>query len=210
MKYNLIGCDFSLNKPALSIEIDNKLNFFFFPLEYNEKKLPLLTECGINVYNRERICKLESDSTKQMKYHLLSAISLSELIVEKIKPILNPNYKTIFSSEGLSFGSIGDASLQLSGYKYIFLSKILEICEPENILTYAPITIKKTAGCSKRGTNKLDVINSFIENGPNVLIRSKMKEQNTPLKLKVNWIPGIDDIVDSWWCLETLKQKMFG
>ena len=206
MKLNLIGCDFSINKPALSIETDNKLSFLFFPLEYNEKKMPLLCDNDIFVYNRKRLISF-NDSTSQMNYHLLMAISLADLIVEKIKLFLNPNYKTIFASEGLSFGSIGDASLQLSGYKYIFLSKMLELCKPEDIYTYAPITIKKTAGCSKKGASKLDIINSFIENGPNVHIRNNMKNDKTPLKLKVNWIPGIDDIVDSWWCLETLKQK---
>ena len=196
MKYNLIGCDFSVNKPALTLEKDNQLYFFFFPLEYNVKKIQLLINQDVNIFNRER-SHCDQDSSGQMNYHLLTSISLANLIIDKIKPFLNPTYKTIFASEGLSFGSVGDASLQLSGYKYIFLSKILDICDINNIYTFAPITIKKIAGCSGKGKTKLDVINSFIENGPNVKLRSEMKIPNTPLKLKINWIPGINDIVDS-------------
>jgi hypothetical protein len=74
------------------------------------------------------------------------------------------------------------------------------------MFTYAPITIKKTAGCSKKGTKKADMIEAF-KIMPNEF--SKYLRNNESLfKTKGgNWITHLDDLVDSFWALETLREK---
>ena len=79
----------------------------------------------------------------------------------------------------------------------------------DNMFTYSPITVKSTAGCAKRGMGKADMINKFIEEGPHCIFNHVLKE--SPDKFKTpkskNWITHLDDFVDAYFVLETLRKK---
>ena len=72
-----------------------------------------------------------------------------------------------------------------------------------------PITVKSIAGCAKKGMGKMEMINAFMEKGPHCIFNHELKENSQNFKNKngKNWIAHLDDIVDSYWVLETLKVK---
>lgn len=212
MNYNLIGLDFSINKPAMTAYINNNLYFYVWPSSIDNKSLQILKDNDVNITNRQLDPINIKDSTLLNREHISRAIELSSLIIRDIKYLLtlgHPNTQTFLASEGLSFGSTGDAALNLAMYKAIFLSDVAQKLNIWNFYTYAPITIKSIAGCSKKNQNKKeDMINAF----KNEHIMHKLMEtiniNENSLKKKTNYIPTIDDIVDSYFCLKTLHNKL--
>jgi hypothetical protein len=111
--------------------------------------------------------------------------------------------------EGVSYGSSGNVVLQLGGYKYMIMDALARIVPLENMYTYSPITVKKVAGCSKRGTPKSEVIEAFISGShPNTLKTAIRADKLSFMKKGgKNFIDHLDDLVDSYWVLETLRDK---
>lgn len=204
---NLIGIDFSINKSAATIFQNNKYQFFGWPFELQKRLPDLYKSAGVNIIVREDN-KIKGDNvSEQMRYQVKNAKYVSDLIFDTLKPYLNKD--TVIAYEGISYGSSGDVILQLGGYKYLLMNKLSEIVPLENMFTYSPITVKKTANCSKRGTNKSDVIESFIlSSNDNCLKQALIKDKESFMKKGgKNFIDHLDDIVDSYWVLETLRLK---
>jgi len=92
--------------------------------------------------------------------HTIRSTELANLIVETLDHFLEfiayvePGAPIYISSEGLSYGSTGDAALNLATYKGVLLSKLYEHYKGRlyGLYTYSPITLKATAGCA--GKNK--------------------------------------------------------
>lgn len=208
----LIGCDFSVNKPALSLLKDGTLKFFFFPLSLTKKEEEMwaaVEDVECTSRNLESMSTKDYTSSSLAKEHIARAVSLSDMIVRRLEKEIGgiSSDQVFFSSEGLSFGSFGDATLNLATYKGIFLSKLYEVLKIENMFTYSPITIKATANCAKRekSKNKLCMIEAFAAESLSSDFRSKVADGS--LKSKTNFIHGTDDIVDSYWCLKTMQAK---
>lgn len=210
----IFAFDFSMSKPALCVYINNKIYFYCFPMNLDEVSNDKLISVGVNVYNRKLnpINKKKYNSHELVLEHIQRANDLSNKIIYIIISLLKKfeiNYKdVIISSEGLSFGSKGDAMLDLSGYKYVLLSKLKELGF-ENIKTYSPITIKSIAGCNKKSEyGKLAMIEKIKEENNNIhsFIDSL---KNTPeiLKKKTAYVNCVDDLVDAYWCLKTTIEK---
>lgn len=73
--------------------------------------------------------------------------------------------------------------------------------------TYAPTSLKATAGC-KRGSSKEDMINHLGDELDNLHILFKnVRDDNMSLRKKKNYVKGLDDIADSYWCLRTTIKK---
>lgn len=199
---NIIGIDFSISKTACCVFSDNQHKFFLFPKEIKPKLKELYTNNDVNII--ERTTQQIDDITK---YDIVNASNLADLIILTLKEYLNN--ETIIAFEGSSFSSRGNVTLSLTAWRYILIYKLINIINIDNIHTFSPITIKSAAGCAKRGMNKKDMINAFIEKGPECKLRDVLK--TTPeLFMKKggnNWIEGIDDIADSLWVLETLRKK---
>ena len=79
----------------------------------------------------------------------------------------------------------------------------------ENMYTYSPITVKKTAGCSKRGTPKSEVIEAFISGSHDNSLKRAIRADRESFMKKggKNFIDHLDDLIDSYWVLETLRDK---
>lgn len=217
MNYPIIfAFDFSINKPAMCEFINNKLNFYFWPINIDKVSKEVLESCNVNVVDRnlDNIHGKEYDESTLICEHVNRAVNLSKMIITTIIDILNKNHiynysDIIIANEGFAFGANGNAILDLSGYKYILMNEFMQNGF-KIFKTYAPTSLKATAGC-KRGTTKEDIINN-LSNELDILhpLFNKIKHDNSSLRKKKNYVTGLDDIADSFWCLKTtiLKEKI--
>jgi len=205
----LIGCDFSINKPACCVYIPRINSYKFFGWPYKpQKKLPdLYKNAGVNIIERIDDKEKGDDVSAKMRYEVKNAEYISNLIYETLLPYLNE--ETYIGFEGISYGSSGDVILQLGGYKYMIMSILSKLVPLKNMFTYSPITVKKTAGCSKRGLGKHAVIESFISYSNNNTLKTAIKKDKLSFMKKGgnNFVDHLDDLIDAYWVLETLKEK---
>lgn len=206
---NLIGIDFSINKPCICILKDNKYSFFGFPYGMKETYKSLFKENGVSIIDRLDD-KLKGDNiSSKLRYEVNNAKYLSTLIFDTIKSNIDFSKETYIAYEGLSYGSSGDVVLQLGGYKFVLMDKLSSIIPLDNMYTYSPISIKKTAGCSKKGMNKKDMIHSFLNLSLNNKFHESLKNKRDLFMKKgmLNWIEFVDDCIDAFWTLETLRDR---
>lgn len=208
--YTIFSFDFSINKPAMCIYHNDKIYFYTWPLNIDEKSYNRLKDCNINIVNRNlnSIDKKKFDSNSLVLEHVKRCNELINLIYNDILNFINENNidinNVIISSEGLSYGSNGDATLNLAAYKQVLLNKFYEN-GLTNIKTYSPISIKATAGKSKKGeTSKTKMIDAIKEENPkNHIFIETLIYNSEKLKKKTAYIQTIDDLVDAYWCLKT-------
>lgn len=204
---NLIGFDFSINKPAAFIYSNGSYSFFGWPYGMKDKHKQQYHEAGVTIIDRTDTKDKGDNVSSKLRYEVANSKYLANLIFDSIKDYLNE--ETYIGFEGLSYGSSGDVVLQLGGYKYMLMDKLTERTPLKNMFTYSPITIKKTAGCSKRGMNKKDMIESFINENIDLRFKNSLRKKRDEFMKKggKNWIDFVDDLVDSYWTLETLRIK---
>ena len=211
----IFAFDFSMIKPAMCAYIDGKISFYVWPSDIDDKSSEMLSVSGINVYNRylPKMKDKEYDESSLIMEHVNRASNLAEMIVKTINSILEeyaPDEKkenVIISNEGFAFSARGDAVLDLSGYKYILMYELIKNGF-KNFRTYSPITLKKTAGCSKKGLGKEAMIESMSNQKEfNHVFIETLKNHPEFLKKKTNYVMCVDDIADSFWCLKTTLDK---
>jgi hypothetical protein len=204
---NIIGFDFSINKPAACVFSNNKYFFYAWPYQLSEKYLEIYKTAGVNIINRIDTKDKGETLSSKMRYEVENSDYLANLITETLLPYLNMD--TYLAFEGLSYASSGDVVLQLGGYKYMLMSRLSKYVPLKNMFTYSPITVKSIAGCAKRGMGKSEMINEFIKNGSVCKFRLSLFEKREIFMKKggKTWIDNVDDFVDSFWVLETLRKK---
>lgn len=214
----IFAFDFSLNKPAMTVLIDDKVDFYVFPMCMDSASEKALEDAGVHVLNRNlpRVHDISRDGNELIVNHTVRATALANMILDTILDICKNNKimkdGAIIANEGFSFGSKGDAMLDLSGYKYILMEKFLEKGF-RRFKTYPPITIKSVAGCAKKGEGKTKdrMIESFRQNAQHSHpFIDAMRNRPDDLKKKTAWVECIDDIVDSYWNLMTVLRKEYG
>ena len=202
---NCIGFDFSINKPACCVYFNNEYFFISWPYGFKDSLKQLFRNVGINLIDRTDD-KIKGDNISEiMRYEIQNAKYLSKLIVQSLLPYLNS--ETLIAFEGLSYSSTGKSILQMGGYKYILMNELNSIVPFENMFTYSPITIKSVAGCAKRGMGKSEMIEAFIEKGPTCEFRTSLENRNFRNKKNTSWEVHVDDLVDSYFVIETLRNK---
>ena len=142
-----------------------------------------------------------------MPFQAWNARYLADLIFDTLEPYLTPDTHVAF--EGLSYGSSGNVVLQLGGYKYMLMDKLSEEVPYAHMYTYSPITIKKTAGCSKKGVGKPCMIETFASNEKNNQLAIALREHRGAFMKKggKTYVDHLDDLVDSYWTLQTMVEK---
>lgn len=205
-----LGFDFSINKPAATLLIDDKYYFMCWPLDVDNKTISKLESTKVLVNKRDRI-KHSSDATTLMTHDLECSVLLAEMIIKDIKKLLedigynDSNCIIKVANEGFSFNSKGNSQLQLAGYKYILLDRLSKFTSPELLFTYAPQSVKSTAGCAKKGMGTKEyMIKSFLNEDIDHDFYYILKNDDSKLRKKKNFIECIDDIVDSYFVLKTL------
>jgi hypothetical protein len=203
---NILGFDFSIVKPAACFMNDDKTTFKIWPRDLSAKNKDIFRSAGVVVYDRTDEANSFSLSSDKIRFEVQNSIYLADLILRSF----NIKEETYLGFEGFSFNSGGNSGLQLSGYKYILMDRWKEKIPFSNMFTYAPQTIKKTAGCSKKGEgDKKDMIQAFIDSGVDNTLRNELEANPDKFKKRggKNWIDHLDDIVDAYWVVETLKEK---
>ena len=215
----LIGIDFSITKTGVCVwdSTTDKYSFFGFPRpdHISPARKQIFRDHGVTIVDRRDLKNSHTDSSDKMRFAVDNARYLADQIVWALEEDLVP--ETYIAFEGMSFGSTGDAVLQLSGYKYLLMHQLSSYVPLERMYTYAPQTIKKTAGCSvkildpitgkKRTQGKPDMIRAF-EKEPTEF--SKKVRENPDLFMKKghkSYIELLDDLVDSYWVIQTHKEK---
>lgn len=217
----LIGIDFSLNSPSITIKYnqDNNTKYHFCSFfncgnkNWKEKELKSFknhkllfenTDVSMIDYNRDIV---SDDYTKKESEKIADANKLANLITEYINNfIINDNIKVnniIVAIEGFSYGSKGAAYNDLIMYNS-FLRKSLadKITNPTNIKVFSPKHAKKLAG--NGNADKDYMINAFIEN--------KLNDSNLENTLFYKFVKNmdkstlkpVDDLVDSYFILNCI------
>ena len=208
MSKAIFAFDFSCNKPAMTSYINGVINFYVWPSEIDDKSYDRLTSCDVIVHNRslEKIKEKSLDQHELILEHTHRAIDLSNIILDLIDYLVHENNidkdDVIIANEGFAFSAKGDAALQLAGYKYILMERLIDRGY-KNLKTYSPITIKKTAGCSKKGLGKDAMIEAMSRQYDDHHLISILKNDPDYLKKKSNYVLCMDDIADSYWNLKT-------
>ena len=211
----IFAFDFSMNKPAMSALINGKLIFYVWVSNIDDKAYEILTSSGINVINRNlpKMKDKEYNEHELILEHIKRSSDLAIMILSTIENIISENdpcidYKDIIiSNEGFAFSAKGDAALDLSGYKYILMYTLIN-AGFKNFRTYSPVTLKKTAGCSKKGLGKDAMIEALSNETPGIhKFIDIVRETPHLLKKKTAFVKCSDDIADSYWCLKTTIEK---
>ena len=212
----LIGFDFSMNKPSATIYFRGQYYHYFRPLKITNKQQKMYEDADVSIVNRN----MSSVDTKTVEnsqlvlIHTIRSTDLANLIINDIDDLITnkfelTDYELYVCSEGLSYASKGDATLNLATYKGVLLSKIYEHYGDHlaRLYTYSPITLKATAGCSSKEdrADKTKMIKKYIAQNNDIKLRLCLA--NGYMKAKTNYIAGIDDLVDSYWALKTMMQK---
>lgn len=213
----IFGFDFSVSKPAMCYyNTDTReMNFYCWPMHEDNKSIEKLKTAGVNIFNRDLLpmSKKNFDNNIIMvQEHTKRAAELSDMIKNTLIELIGKTpLKDIYvCSEGLSFGSQGNQTLDLSGYKYTLLTTLYK-AGIRNIYTYSPIAIKHTAKRSKQGEwGKTFMIEAFQETDPTVsTFADVMIHNDTALRKKSNFVNCVDDLVDSYWAVRTFLDKQF-
>ena len=215
-----IAFDFSMNKPAMVAYHMGKLYFYLWPSKLSDAHAQKYHECNVNVFPRglEPINTKKTDNTQLVLIHTIRSTDLANQIIADIDTLIEKTAGSIeeaelyICSEGLSYGSKGDASLNLATYKGVLLSKIYEHygVALKRLYTYAAMTIKATAGCA--GKKDKDIKMPMIDAFCRMAYETPFKQAvvNKELIAKTKYIDGVDDLVDAYWTLITMikKEKM--
>ena len=222
----LIGFDFSINKPACTMVWKDNENiihhlFMIWPLKLTKHENEIYSSIGDVVLknrNMDSINTKELSSSKLTLLHTKRSSSLSAMIVSdmeseimKIKNINVGKDKLYVCSEGLSFASMGNASLNLATYKAVLMSDLYRQLKTENIYTFSPLSIKSVAGCARKkdAGEKEAMISAFMKQKDfKSPFRNMLINENKSMRAKKNYIHCVDDIADSYWAVRTMHDKL--
>lgn len=210
-----IGFDFSINKPAMTIYYKGILDFFIWPLKQNKKDSEMYKDNHVHTINRNlnSINSKMYTSSELTKIHTERSKGLGDLIVDTILKYMNDNHipediDIYVSSEGLSYGSVGDATLNLAIYKGVLLVKLIENFNIKDLYTFSPISIKALAGCAtkEKRKDKNAMIYAFIKE--DFINEHKFHKNVKKFIKKKNFAACVDDIVDSYWALKKMLVEL--
>ena len=211
----IFAFDFSCNKPAMTSYINGVIDFYVWPSDIDDKSYDRLTSCDVNILNR-KLCHIKEKSLNQHELileHVNRAINLSEIILQTIDDLVSNNNLSkddvVIANEGFAFSAKGDAALQLSGYKYVLMEALIKHGYT-NLKTYSPITIKKTAECSKKGLGKYAMIEAMARQDIDNHLIKILHDDPDYLKKKSNYVLCMDDIADSFWNMKTCMKDLNG
>lgn len=228
MKENdfLIGIDFSLNSPSITMKFKHNNNeqykfCSFFNSDGKDWKVKDLKSyknhktIGNDVNNKD-VYMIDytrnitaTDYTEKESKKIADAQFLSQLIVDFIKSFINENrieYLNIkIAIEGFSYGSKGAAYNDLIMYNSFLRKELLTLTSADNICVFSPKHAKKLAG--NGNADKEYMINAFIENKlKDDLIEKTYLYEYCSSILDIKNLKPVDDLVDSYFILKCLEQ----
>ena len=230
MKENdfLIGIDFSLNSPSITLKFkhDNNEQYKFCSFfnsdgkdwkvkdlkSYKNHKTIANDTNNTDVYLLGYARKItKSEYTEKESQKIDDANKLSKLIVDYVKAfILEHNFvlselNIKVAIEGFSYGSKGAAYNDLIMYNSFLRKELLSLTSADNIYVFSPKHAKKLAG--NGNADKEYMINAFIENKlkDNLIEKTYLYKYCSSI-LDIKNLKPVDDLVDSYFILKCLEQ----
>lgn len=197
----IAALDFSLISPAMTLYNSTTQSYDFYSftacpsLKSYETSKKYETHRSISPYVSVIPYIREIDHTSYLtteETKTLDALSLSSLIMEKINQF-HPDYVGI---EGYSFASHSASYVDLVSYQSILRSKIKEQGYPLIVVSPAQ---GKFALSGKGNAQKIDQINSFLENKPHIpyIENNPFWQFLQKYEIDEKKLKPIDDICDS-------------
>jgi Holliday junction resolvasome RuvABC endonuclease subunit len=161
-------------------------------------------------YPNLKIKYTKTKRSAQAEYHLservklVNYLELINIIVEELGELINKEEKIICVIEGISFGSKGNALVDISQATGMLKQKIVDEIlsgDADRFFVFSPSELKNAIG-AKGNANKLDIFNKFISDP----ILEKVKESDLyRLVTTENWVvkdakvaSPIIDMIDSY------------
>jgi hypothetical protein len=210
----IFGFDFSIAKPAMCYyNTDTKeMKFYCWPMSMDKKSIEILSSCSINVHNRNLVPMSSNNFDGQQmiientKRSMESACMISTCIDELIGDTDLSDVYVV--TEGLSYASKGNQTLDLSGYKYVMLVELYRL-GIRNITTLTPSAIKHVAAMGKKMRfDKEFMIDAIKTTNPEVhpFIKRLITDENS-LKKQTAFVKCVDDLVDAYWATRALCEN---
>lgn len=215
----IISLDFSILYPGVCICRDFK-DFKWLAVintditKKDEKRFDDL----ITKYPSINILKTTTKRSKEDLYHLTERVKLinyleaTDLLVDKLKELLDYEDDLIVCIEGISFGSKGNALVDISQATGIIKNKLVDKIlagNPDRFFVFSPGELKNAIGC-KGNSGKIEIFNKFIEDP--IIDSVKDSELYKALQTE-DWISNgsnvkspIMDMIDSYLGITKIHQ----
>lgn len=208
-----IGIDFSLTSPAICIYKNGEYIFISF---FNDggkdwKK----SKSKSYKYHKDLANIIEvipytrnidgSNYRNEQKTKMEDALMISNLIIDKLKTIIDEDDDIIIGLEGFSYGSISSSTLDLAMYNSFLRMKLIENFGSDCLNIVSPTEGKKML-FGKGNAKKNDMIKSFIENRlkDNLLIDNDLWKYCNKNDVDFKQPKPIDDLVDAYGILKSI------
>lgn len=200
-----LGVDFSIINPGFCMETDGLTKFMAIQREIGEDLLVSLEEAGVIIHTIPPKEKPEKNITSIERSNSKDAHSLTSFAVEKVNELTEGRKLDRMGMEGLSFMSRSNIVSQFSGYHYVFRETMNRLVSFDEMYVFTPMTVKKIAG--KGNYKKEQMIDAFIASDDQSKFHNEISTRPEQFQSKSGkWLKPIDDLVDAYWVLQTMKQ----
>jgi hypothetical protein len=208
----ILGIDFSIKSSAASILAGDDYTFYTYArkgLIKADFKL-ILAASGVQIFETEEEPAVNSKASIGDRERT-SVKDALRLIPTMSKCFVGLPIEA-WAIEGFSFASTGNRLAQISGYQWVLRWELVKGgLDIDNFYVYSPMTVKATAG--KGNFKKEQMIEAFINSQDPLLKNNAFHEtlRSHPhlfQNKKGAWMKPLDDIVDSWWILKTVKAQI--
>jgi hypothetical protein len=202
----VIGIDMSKNSPGVCIREDDKLTFLSFirgseeggRMSKSRKRMidhyALLRAAGVKITANHRSTQIKEYS-KLEAYKIMDATLLANTIVASL-----PDQVDMVGMEGFSYGSKGNAGLDIAGYAYC-LRKSLYEKYGNKLCIFSPGNVKKQAG--KGNAGKEEIMEFFLKCN-DVDLRENALWKGLEDK-SISADKPVDDLIDSYYVQECTR-----
>jgi len=190
----IISIDFSILYPGVCICKDFKDYQWLAVVNSNQtKKLRSHLDDLTLEYPSIHIAYTESRRRKDEQYHITERIKLhnyteaTDLLISELKKLVDTSDDLIIAIEGMSFGSKGNALVDIAQATGIIKSKLVKSLlngDNERMFVFSPGELKNAIGC-KGNAPKGDVFNKFKDDP---LLESVLNSDLHKAVLKEDWI----------------------
>ena len=196
----IIGIDLSKNSPGVCIRQDDKLTFISFIRDSDRKRtkehFDSLRKADVKIVFNERR-STEKEYSKLEGWKTEDATLLSETILENL-----PDTADLIGLEGFSYGSKGNAGLDIAGYSYCLRKGIYQKYGRNKLAIFSPGNVKKVAG--KGNAGKEEMLQYFKDSKDEDLIKTDFWKGI--LDSSIKYEKPVDDLIDSAFIQECTRR----
>ena len=202
----VIGIDMSKNSPGVCIRENDKLTFLSFirgsedggRMSKSRKRMidhyDLLRKAGVKITTNPRSTNIKEYSELEV-YKIMDASLLAETIVSSL-----PDEVDMVGMEGFSYGSKGNAGLDIAGYAYCVRKALYEKYGTK-LCIFSPGNVKKKAG--KGNAGKEEIMQFFLACQDEDLKNNEFWKGLSTQKITSD--KPVDDLVDAYYVQECTR-----